>query len=121
MKEVAMENWQGRVRISKEAMEELALKEGDVVEVEGRRLTAAVAARGPPEDLGARVIRMDAWTARNAGVGVGDTVKVRKAKAVPAVAIVLEAQLDFVPDENYNLYVKNGYWGDRLQPGTSCP
>jgi len=121
VKEVAMENWQGRVRISKEAMEELALKEGDVVEVEGRRLTAAVAARGPPEDLGARVIRMDAWTAMNAGVGVGDTVKVRKAKAVPAVAIVLESQLDFEPDENFKTYVKNRILGRPVAAGDVVP
>jgi len=121
VKEVARGDWRGRVRISKEAMEELALKEGDVVEVEGCRLTAAVAAMGPPEDHGALVIRMDTWTARNAGVGVGDSVKVRKAKAVPAVAIVLEAQLDFEPDENYNLYVKNRLLGRPVATGDIVP
>jgi len=41
VREVAGEDWRGRVRISTDAMEVLALKEGDVVEVEGSRLTAA--------------------------------------------------------------------------------
>jgi hypothetical protein len=121
VKEVAGEDWRGRVRISTDAMEELALKEGDVVEVEGSRLTAALAARGPPEDLGARAIRMDAWTARNAGVEAGGTVKVRKAKAAPAAVIVLETQTILEPSESFKSYVKSRLLGRPVVAGDVVP
>jgi hypothetical protein len=121
VREVAGEDWRGRVRISTDAMEELALKEGDVVEVEGSRLTAALAARGPPEDLGARTIRMDVWTARNAGVEAGGTVKVRKAKAAPAAVIVLETQTILEPSESFKSYVKSRLLGRPVVAGDVVP
>jgi transitional endoplasmic reticulum ATPase len=121
VREVAGEDWRGRVRISTDAMEELALKEGDVVEVEGSRLTAALAARGPPEDLGARTIRMDVWTARNAGVEAGGTVKVWKAKAAPAAVIVLETQTILEPSESFKSYVKSRLLGRPVVAGDVVP
>jgi len=122
VKEVVAGDWQGRIRISGEVMEELALKEGDVVEVEGRRLTAALASRGPPVDVGERVARLDEWTARNAGVAVGDTVKVRRARTVlVATAVVLEAQMPLAVDETLAEYVKHRLIGRPVVAGDIVP
>jgi len=51
----------GLVRIDEEAMRDLGLAAGDVVEIVGRRRTVAVMRPGYPEDRGAGIIRMDGW------------------------------------------------------------
>ena len=79
----------GIVRIDTKTMGVLELKEGDVVEIHGQRKTGAIAVRAYPQDIGLSLIRMDGITRRNAGIGVGETVKITKAKIVPAKRVVL--------------------------------
>ena len=97
----------GRVRIDEVAMKKLGISPGDIVEIEGRRKTVAIAWPGYSEDRGQGVIRMDGWTRKNAGVSLGDKVKVRKARVRPANVVRLApTSLTLTVDENFAAYVK---------------
>src|SRR5437868_3242077 len=69
-------------------MDELALNEGDVIEIVGKRSTAARAIRPYGEDEGIDIIRLDGLQRANAGVGSGDFVDVRKAESKAATRVV---------------------------------
>ena len=87
----------GIVRIDLKKLAEIGVKEGQPVEIEGRRKTAAIAIRSYPSDAGLGIIRMDGYTRRNANVSVGETVVVRKAEIKEAKKVVLApAQRDVV-------------------------
>ncbi|MBI4154389.1 AAA family ATPase, partial [Candidatus Woesearchaeota archaeon] len=65
----------GIIRLSAKDMKKIGVSEGDVVEVEGKRKTAAVAVRAYPVDVGLDIIRMDGLVRRNCGGGIGEYVK----------------------------------------------
>ncbi|MDW8004584.1 MAG: AAA family ATPase, partial [Thermofilaceae archaeon] len=97
----------GRVRIDEEAMEKLNLTAGDTIEVEGRRKTVAVVWPGYAEDRGTGILRMDGWTRKNAGVSIGDKVRVRKAEVKAAEMVKLApTSMSLTVDENFIIYVK---------------
>ena len=97
----------GRVRIDEIAMRRLGITPGDVVEIEGRKKTVAIAWPGYADDKGEGIIRMDGWTRKNAGVSLGDKVKVRRAKVKPAASVRLApTSLTLTVDENFSAYVK---------------
>jgi len=79
----------GIVRMDSEAMRKIGVKEGDIVELEATRKTAAIVRRAYPADIGLNIIRMDGITRKNAGVGVGESVIVRRAEPVEARKVVL--------------------------------
>ncbi|RLF07465.1 MAG: AAA family ATPase [Thermoprotei archaeon] len=79
----------GKVRIDSEVLRRLNLNVGDVVEIEGKKKTAAIVWPAYIEDQGAGIIRMDGLIRRNAGVSIGDKVVVRKAKVSPAQMVRL--------------------------------
>ncbi len=79
----------GIVRLGRGQIEALRLERGDVVDIQGKRGTAAIAVPAGPEDEGLDLIRMDGLTRRNAGVGIGDTVGVRKARWEDARKVTL--------------------------------
>jgi len=97
----------GRVRIDEEAMEKLGLTAGDAVEIEGRRKTVAIVWPGYSEDRGTGLIRMDGWTRKNAGVSIGEKVKVRKAEVKAAEMVKLApTSMSLTVDDNFVMYVK---------------
>ncbi len=79
----------GIVRIDSNSMGKLGIKEGDVVEIEGSKKTAAIAVRSYPADVGLNLVRMDGITRRNCSTGVGEFVKIRKANVKEARNITL--------------------------------
>ena len=79
----------GIVAIDLHTKRALGIVYGDIVEVEGKRKTAAIAWPAPTSDIGQNIIRMDRITQENAGVSIGDEVTVRKASWKPAKQIVL--------------------------------
>src|SRR3954452_10233727 len=70
-------------------MTKLGVSEGDLVEVIGKRHTAAIAVRPYPDDEGLNIIRLDGLQRVNAGATSGDNVEVRKAETRPATLVVL--------------------------------
>ncbi len=112
----------GIVRIDSKILQELGIKEGDVVEIEGKRRTAAIAVRAYPADVGLGLIRMDGITRRNCGAGVGDWVKVRKADVREAKKVVIApAEKGVVVKTSphlikQNLYMRPVVKGDIIVP-----
>lgn len=79
----------GIARLDSKVMKELGIREGDIVEIEGTRVTGAIAVRPYPEDIGLEVVRMDGLIRKNAGTSVGELVKIRKAEVKEAKSVVL--------------------------------
>jgi len=69
----------GTARLSRTALGALGAREGDVIEVRGKRLTAALVLASYPEDEGMDVVRLDGLQRANAGVSIGDHVDARLA------------------------------------------
>jgi transitional endoplasmic reticulum ATPase len=78
----------GFARLPDRLMDDLGLNEGDVIEIIGKRSTAARAIRPYGEDEGIDIIRLDGLQRANAGVGSGDFVEVRKVDSKPATRVV---------------------------------
>ncbi|MDQ3075393.1 MAG: AAA family ATPase, partial [Pseudomonadota bacterium] len=78
----------GVARLPVKLMTEMGLAEGDVIEIVGKRSTAARAIRPYGEDEGLDILRLDGLQRANAGVGSGDFVEVRKAESKPATRVV---------------------------------
>jgi len=74
----------GVARIGRGAMDRLGIEEGDIVEIVGKRSTAAISLSPYVEDAGVELIRLDGLQRANADVGMGDHVEVQKADAKPA-------------------------------------
>ncbi|HID26505.1 MAG TPA: AAA family ATPase [Methanosarcinales archaeon] len=79
----------GIARLDPNTLLSLQLSPGDIIEIEGKRLTAAKVWRADRQDWGQEYIRIDGYNRQNAGVGIGDRVKIRKAKVKNALRIVL--------------------------------
>ena len=70
----------GTARLSRKALTAMGAREGDVVEVRGKRLTAALALASYPEDEGLDVVRLDGLQRANAVVSIGDHLLARVAE-----------------------------------------
>src|SRR5690349_666149 len=79
----------GTTRVSHKTMQRLGLREGDVLELSGKRATAAIALPPYPEDEGLEVIRLDGLQRGNAGISIGDSIDVKKADPKPARRVQL--------------------------------
>jgi len=79
----------GRARLDAETRLQLGVSPGDVVEIEGGRKTGAIVWRARPVDEGKGIIRIDNLTRKNARVGIGDKVVVRKAEPRIAEKVVI--------------------------------
>ena len=84
----------GFARIPLNVMQTLGLKEGDIIEIVGKRTTTARVLRPYDEDEALEIIRLDGLQRTNARVGSGDYVEVRKASSKPATKVV------FAPAQN---------------------
>ncbi len=78
----------GLARLSRATMNALGLKEGDVVEIVGKRATPARAVLPYAEDEGLDILRLDGLQRANAGVGSGDFVELRRAESRAAQRVV---------------------------------
>ncbi len=77
-------------RISRRTMQKLGVSTGDFIEITGPK-GSIIAQVWPayPEDEGKEAIRIDGYMRAAIGVGVGDTVTVRKTRVEPATRVVL--------------------------------
>jgi transitional endoplasmic reticulum ATPase len=76
-------------RIDSETMKSLGVTVGDVVEINGKKTTAAKAWPAYPEDQGLSLIRIDGFIRKNSGVSINEFVTVKKADAEYASSIKL--------------------------------
>ncbi len=101
----------GKARLDPETMLVLKISPGDLVAIEGKRRTVAKVWRSLVEDWNQRKVRIDNFTRLNAGVSIGDTVKVIKiTEEIEAKRIVLAPPEDLpkkIPIAN-NPHVVNG-------------
>jgi transitional endoplasmic reticulum ATPase len=79
----------GRARIDHQTRMDLDLSIGDVIELEGTKVTATSVWRAHPSDEGKRLVRIDNLTRKNAGTGLGDRVKIRRAEVKEARDVAL--------------------------------
>lgn len=76
-------------RISRAAMQDLGVKQGDIVEVEGGKRTGAIVRSSYREDEGLDIIRLDGLERRNAGASIGEKVKIRAADVKEADSVTI--------------------------------
>lgn len=82
------ESGQGIARLPRSALQQLGVREGDVVEIAGKRATAAIVMAAYSEDDTLDVVRLDGLQRGNAEVGSGEHVAVSAARSRPATRVV---------------------------------
>jgi len=82
------ESGRGIARMPKSVFATLGITEGDIVEITGKRATAAIAVPAYEEDQGLDVVRLDGLQRGNAEIGSGEHVSIRKAESRPATRVV---------------------------------
>ncbi|MDQ3851395.1 MAG: CDC48 family AAA ATPase [Thermoproteota archaeon] len=92
----------GIARIDYDTMDFLGVGTGNVIEVKGKNRTVAKCLPVYPSDKGKGIIRLDGLMRNNAHIAIGDTVIVKKLKAIPAQKVIV-APLQPTPpvDERY--------------------
>ena len=82
------ESGQGIARIPRAIFQRLGITEGDVVEIEGKRATVAIAMAAYPEDDTLDIVRLDGLQRGNAEAASGEHVKMRAVQSRPATRVV---------------------------------
>jgi transitional endoplasmic reticulum ATPase len=83
----------GRARIDSKTRKDLMVEVGDIIEIVGKRQTAAKVFRAAQEDEGKGIIRIDGMIRSNAGVSIGEKVAVTKADQQPAVKVIVAPKI----------------------------
>src|SRR5690606_35961164 len=91
--------------------------EGDIVEIEGKRTTAARAVAAYPEDEALEVIRLDGLQRGNAECGSGEHVLVRKAESRPATRVVFAPAQREMRLQGPSHALKRNFFGKPLVAG----
>ena len=100
----------GKVRIDNDTMQKLGITAGDFVEIQGKKMTVAVAWPAYAEDQGQEIVRMDGLIRRNAGVALNEYVSVKKAEVKDAQAIVFApTDVRLSVDEEFVSFVKRRF------------
>ena len=76
-------------RIDPEDMKELELDVGDIIEIKGKRKTAAKVMPCYAEDRGKKIVQIDGISRENASIGLDEKVKINKIDSKPANKITL--------------------------------
>ena len=79
----------GIARIDPKVSSEIGLSAGDVVEIHGKKKTAAIYWPGYQEDTGKGIIRIDGYTRNNAGAGIDEKVGIKKVEAKEAKKVTI--------------------------------
>ncbi len=81
-----------KLDVNLEEIKKIHIKEGDIVEILGKKSTGAIVANAYPEDRNIPLIRMDKLVMKNCGASVGEYVEIRKIKVKNAKIITLEPE-----------------------------
>ena len=82
------ESGQGIARMPRSAFQQLGITEGDVVEIEGKGSTVAIAMAAYAEDEALDVVRLDGLQRSNAEAGSGEHVTIRAGESRSATRVV---------------------------------
>jgi transitional endoplasmic reticulum ATPase len=95
------------VRIDAVSMEKLGVRTGDIIQIKGKRMTAAIAWPAYQGDKGREMIRMDGRIRRNAGVSLSEKVTVARANEEPARNVTLApTSMPIRPEPRFEEFVK---------------
>ena len=95
-------------RIDSETMKALGVTVGDVVEIKGKKETAAKAWPAYPEDQGQGLLRIDGFIRKNSGASINEFVTVSKADAEYAISIKLApVDIRISVDSDFIRFVKD--------------
>ena len=87
----------GRIRLDPPAMQALSVTPGDIVKITGTKSTVAKVWRALTPDWGLHKTRIDKYTRMNAGVKLGDTVKLEKVTEQKHIEILTITPPDELP------------------------
>jgi len=79
----------GIVRIDSSFLNEIGIRPGDIVGLEGERKTVAIADRAYPGDIGLNIVRMDGIIRKNSKTGIGEIIKLRKADVKEGKKVII--------------------------------
>jgi hypothetical protein len=95
-------------RMDSETMKVLGVTVGDVVEIIGKKSTAAKAWPAYPEDQGLRLIRIDGFIRKNCDISINEFVTVKKAEAEYAASVKLApVDIRISVDNDFIRFVKD--------------
>jgi transitional endoplasmic reticulum ATPase len=95
------------VRIDAMSMEKLGVRTGDIIQIKGKRVTAAIAWPAYQGDKGHEIIRMDGRIRRNAGISLSEKVTVSRANEEPAKNVTLApTSVPIRPEPRFEEFVK---------------
>ncbi len=107
----------GIVKVDSTFMKQIGANPGEVIEIQGERITAAVVDRAYPGDIGLNIIRMDGNIRRNAKTSIGELVTVRKAEVKPAKKVVIAPAQKGILIKAHPQFFKQGLLGKALIKG----
>lgn len=97
-----------RARIGPDAMDQLKVAPGDIIEVMGSRTSCAVVWPADEDEKTTDIVRIDGQTRKNIGASLNDIVKIRKATSKIAKSVELIPVNDSVLiDSEFTDFVKN--------------
>ena len=98
----------GIARINQKTMEKLKVTSGDVIEIQGKSKTSAIASKAYEEDEERDIIRLDEIIRRNADISVKQAVTIRRAEVADAKSIILApTDVKLRPDTEFINFLKN--------------
>jgi len=83
----------GRARIDTATRKALGVEVGEIIEISGKKKTAAKIFRAAHEDEGLGIIRIDGMIRQNAGISIGEKVVVSKAAAQTAQKVTVAPKI----------------------------
>ena len=107
----------GLAHVPRTAMAALGITEGDVIEIVGKRTTAARAVLPYHEDEGLELLRLDGLQRANAGVGSGDFAEVRRAESKSATRVVFAPAQANLRLQGSSNALKRTFFGRPLSQG----
>ncbi len=112
----------GRARINSKTRKALNVTAGDVIKLVGKKQTVAIVWPALPEDEEMDIIRIDGILRHNAGVGLGDIVRVEKVEAKEAQKVILGLkEVSYRFSQDVVNYIKNKLVGKAISKGDVLP
>ena len=99
----------GMALIDPKVMEEKGFSTGDVIEISGKKKSYVLLWSNQPDDYGKGLIRIDGYTRNNIGVGIDDSIAIKKASVKKAEQVIL------APTEELNIVGLEEYLPELLE------